>query len=106
MIIPWSKISDSNDQFGGKIFRGIVSDDARLNWESRIPDIARLSESVAADPALAAQLGGRAAEFSEVTSKSTRGAIEQFIGELAMADWIDGQRQTIGEIAQVSGVLS
>lgn len=106
MIIPWSKISDSNDQFGGKIFRGIVSDDARLNWESRIPDIARLSESVAADPALAAQLGGRAAEFSEVTSKNTRGAIEQFIGELAMADWIDGQRQTIGEIAQVSGVLS
>jgi hypothetical protein len=70
--------------------------------------MARLQESVLVDPSMAIQLRPEFADAFEMGTGDNQAmlAIQQFIGELAIADWVEGTRQTIGEIAQVAGVLS
>jgi len=106
MIIDWSRINDYDDPFGGKIFRGEVMNNPAQDWRSRLPDIAKLEESAAADPALAAQFGGDFGPAFDLANVNNMAPLEQFIGELAMADWVDGTRQTLGGLARTTGILS
>lgn len=105
MIIDWQRMNDFTDPFGGKIFRNKVMDSAANDWKSRLPDIYELSNTIAADPAMAAQFGY--SEYAEFVKKPpVLEPLQEFIGELVLADWVDGVRQTLGEIVQVVGIVS
>lgn len=104
MRLSWSDINDFNNPFGGSVFRGEVSNTPWADWQSRLPDMVFLGKSVSADPQLAAQFS----EFNEVyeTVGDALQPMMQFVGDLVMADFIEGTRQTLGQLVQTVGIIS
>ena len=55
MIIDWTDIETGDNRLA-EVFKGRVDESPWSNWESNIPDISQLKDSVALDPASAVSL--------------------------------------------------
>jgi len=99
MIIDWTDIETGDNRLA-EVFKGRVDESPWSNWESNIPDISQLKDSVALDPAL----GGQFADIEQV--KTSLEPLMKFIGDLAMLDFIRGTRETLGQVARTSGLLT
>lgn len=104
MIIPFDKIDDLDYPFGGSVFQGRVQAEPWNTWQSRVPDISELVSASQIDKKMADDLEGLAKEIIEGTGGS-REKISQYISELAIMDWVDGTRQTLGTVAQTTGII-
>lgn len=105
MIVNWTDIETESSPFA-KTFKGRVSEDPHDSWEGRIPDITTLKDSIALDPALAAQVSsGNLSEFASVAEIKNSG-LTKYIGDLAMADFIDGTRDSLGQVVRGAGILT
>ena len=104
MIIPFDKIDDIDYSFGGKVFQGRVQAEPWKYWQSQVPDISELVSASQIDKKFADDLEGLAKEIIEGTEGS-REKISQYISELAIMDWVDGTRQTLGVVAQTAGIV-
>lgn len=106
MIIPLDLIDDPNYAYGYNVFRGKISEDPEDRWESLMPDITSLSATSQVDPALAENLQGGAEEDESISDKWTpQRRISQYIAQLAVKDWVYGTRQTLGAVAQTTGII-
>ena len=99
MIIPLDKINDIDYSFGLSVFQGKVDAEPENYWLSQIPDITRLVSASQVDKSFASNLEGLAKEIIEGSGSASQ-KTSQYIAQLAMMDWIDGSRQTLGIVAQ------
>jgi len=104
MIIPLDKIGDMDYDFGLRVFQGKVLANPETYWQSQVPDISKLVSASQIDKKFADDLDGLAKEIIEGTGNA-REKISQYISELAMMDWIDGTRQTLGAVVQTTGII-
>lgn len=107
MILNWQEVKDPGNPFGGEVFRGDVMNTPSVEWESHIPDITSLSESAAADPALAASFSDdHNSTFGDVFSSipNKLEPLMKHIGDIAMFDYVNGARQSMVQIVQTVGI--
>lgn len=106
MIIDWNQIRSSGFAFGDNVFNGTVSADPEDRWESLIPDITSISETSQVDPAFAENMQDDAEDDKSISDKwAPQRRISQYIAQLAMKDWVHGTRQTLGAVAQTTGIV-
>lgn len=105
MIIPFDMINNPNYEFGYNVFLGKVESDPEDDWRSLIPDITNLSAAGEVDPSVAMNLVGDADDDEYAKGGSTHALIAQYVGQLAMKDWVRGTRETLGAVAQTTGII-